>query len=190
MRACLVYALMSSADNEIRYVGQTISGLARRRSEHINRAKRVHRPTHRDAWIRKVLREGHELVAVCLCDHAVRDRDEMQWIAFLRFSGFRLVNATGGGDGMTDASPELREKLSGSVAGLWADPEYRERQSLAHKGKPWSPARRAACDAVSAELRSDRARRGRAVLTPERRTAISSAAALAGRDKRRAARAG
>lgn len=185
-RTVVVYALYANSDRRIRYVGQTTMGVENRARKHVARALNgSKKPTHREAWIRKVVRDGDTIGCAVLQDNAVWNSDEISWIRKLTDSGADLVNATTGGEGCMDAPQELRSRIGISVAGLWEDPAYKLRQSEAHKGKPWSAERRAACEAVSAEVRSDRARRGRMKMSPGRRSELAAAAARAGIAKRR-----
>lgn len=184
---CTVYGLASSEDGVVRYIGQTSGPLKRRVLRHISFAHRQRRRlTHRDRWLLKIERDGFEVVASVIQDDAMWNVSEMEWIARYADSGARLVNSTAGGEGINDPSPELRKRISESVKRLWQDPEYRARVG-ARKGTHWSAARREACDAVSHETRSDRARRGRAKLSPEQRSSIAAAAAAIGANTRRLA---
>ena len=185
IRTCTVYGLASSEDGQIRYIGQTTGPLRRRLLRHISHAKRPSSKTYRDCWIRKVLRAA-DLIAVVLLDSAVWNDTERRLIAEYRRNGARLVNATEGGEGCLDCPPELRAKISKTVTERWKDPAFRAVYSNAKAGKPWSAERRDACDAVSAKVRSDRARKGRLSLSPSKRAEASSVAAKALWEKKRA----
>lgn len=185
-RTCTVYALYASNDPSIRYVGQTTMGVHRRVGHHVARAlRKTAKPTHREAWIRKVVRDGHTVEYKVLQECAAWNVDEIRWIKWYTDQGADLVNATAGGEGMIDAPKELRDRISKKVSALWADPAYRAHQSR-NMRKPWSAERRAACDAVSPEVRSDRAKRGRMRMSPAERSRIASAAASEGIAQRRA----
>lgn len=185
-RTCTIYALYASNDPSVRYVGQTTMSVHRRVGHHVSRAiSQSSKPTHREAWIRKVVRDGYTVEYKVLQEGAAWNVDEIRWIKWFTDQGADLVNATAGGEGMIDAPIELRARISDRVRALWADPAYRKSQSRRMR-KPWSADRRAACDAASPEVRSDRARRGRARLSPVLRSRLASNAATKGIAKKRA----
>lgn len=168
----------------IRYVGQTTIGVDRRLREHIKRAKSAVKPVHRDNWIMSVIRSGGAINVVVLQENAVWNESEREWIERLRQSS-KLVNATAGGEGMLGAPAELRERISRAVKSLWLSEDYRSKAAGSRKGAPWSEAQKKARSSVPAFVRSDRARRGRLKVPGERRSEISSLAALAGWAARR-----
>jgi hypothetical protein len=141
-RQCSVYALVSSGDGRIRYVGQTVQSLGARLSNHIGRANRgAGGPLH--CWIRKVRSEGHQVQIVLLQESAVWNQSEVEWIGKIRFSGRRLLNQTDGGmqrRGFT-LPVHARERLSEVVRARWADPAYREKIRDGHAAY-WTPERR------------------------------------------------
>lgn len=186
-RTCTVYALASSKDGIVRYVGQTTGAVSKRLRKHVYHAVKNGRSTHRDCWMRKVVSGGFKVIATVLQDEAVWDVTEMWWIDELSRRGAKLVNSTAGGEGTINPTDELRAKIAGTVLDLWGNADYKARQSAAHKGTPWSDARRASCDSVSSETRSDRAKRGRMGLSPCVRSSIASVAAIAGARSRREA---
>lgn len=187
-RTCTVYGLYSSADERIRYVGQTTGDVATRVRKHVAKAlRKTTKPTHREAWIRKVVASGAKVKWVVLQQTAIWNKDEILWIRKLRRRGADLVNATRGGEGMLDAPQELRDRIAERLRALWADPAYRQRMQEAHKGVAWSEARKLA--QAAPEERSERARRGRMALSAERRSEIASLAAQAGKAKRAAKKA-
>lgn len=185
-RICVVYGLFAKSDEIIRYVGQTVVGANARLRGHLKRARISKTPVHRDYWIRSVIAAGDEVGIVVLQDPAERDTSEREWISLLKSQGADLVNLTAGGDGMLDAPPELRKRISDSVKKLWESAEYRAKAAGSRKGVPWSAAQFEARMSVSSETRSDRARRGRQKVSPERRSEISALAAKAGREKHKA----
>lgn len=189
-RTCTVYGLFSSGGGCVRYVGQTTGDVATRARKHIERAiRKCTKPTHREAWIRKVVADGFRVKWVVLQNGAAWNTDEIRWIRKLRREGVRLVNGTRGGEGMLDAPAALRQRIGDRLKELWADPEYRERMKAAHAGAGWSDARRAAYKAGEAQRRSDSGKVARSKIPPERRSEIASIAARAGKALRASKRA-
>ena len=185
-RTCTVYALSSSEDGEVRYVGQTKETVRRRLLQHISKAKRSGGGTHREYWILSVLEKGFEIQCTVLQSNAIKNVDEMRWIAEMRSRGAKLVNATAGGEGLREPTADLRKRISGIVSALWENEEYRARMKAVHTGLPWSADRIAACQATAPEVLSERARKGRLAMPPELRSAISRKAAKHGWSLKRA----
>lgn len=142
---CTVYALASSEDGIVRYIGQTKKLLADRLRDHINESTSKKKSLKLN-WIRQQLRAGNRIViSEVKCD-AAWNSDEIEAIKEFRERGFPLLNMTSGGDGVIGLSEESRRQigLSGigrvpterhrKVAGdlmraRWADPEWREKFS-------------------------------------------------------------
>jgi len=115
MRTYLYYLTDPRAD-EARYVGWTIIP-ARREREHAQPAARDQ--SHRARWVRALAREGctpRLVVKAVLRDPTEAKAAEVRAIAALRARGYRLVNGTAGGDGLSPESwtAELRERLARS----------------------------------------------------------------------------
>lgn len=181
-RTCTVYGLSSSLGGGIRYVGQTTTNVSTRVRKHVARAlQKTGKPTHREAWIKKVIADGGSIRWVVLQAEATWNKDEIRWIRRLRRSGAELVNATRGGEGMLDAPAELRSRIADRVRELWANPEYRDRMKAAHAGKGWSDARRTAySQSGEADRRAASQREAKEKLGAERRSQIASIAGKAG----------
>lgn len=160
METCRVYALSSSEDGEIRYIGQTKLTISRRVSGHISNSLRE--KTHKARWIQSVITAGHTIESTILVEDAEWCVDEMRLIQVHRVNGTRLTNATDGGEGMINPSAETREKISvsllgnshalghrhsqetrlsiaGSHTGMKRSTEQRAKMSVAQKGKTVSP---------------------------------------------------
>lgn len=141
---CTVYGLRSSADRQIRYVGQTVRRPEARLSNHISRASCGARG-HRHAWIRQVLRDGFAVEIVTLQSDARWNIDEPRWIERLRSEGCDLVNVAPGGDsgalGMK-RSEDQKATLRTLAQKLWQSEEYRAKVAAGHQ-RHWTPERRA-----------------------------------------------
>ena len=137
MRMCSVYALASSSDGLIRYVGQTVDLLENRRKTHIRHARK-YANRHLSCWIRKVIADGHEVCITLLEPHAPWNTSEIAWIAKLRGQGCDLVNATAGGEGALGVawSEDRKRQMSEKIAGRKKSPEHCAALSRARTGKP------------------------------------------------------
>jgi hypothetical protein len=95
-----VYGLSHPITDELRYVGLTAGGLAKRLSYgHCSPSKRNQSPSAK--WCRKLKSEGLspkiELIENCP-DFKSMQATEIFYIAYFRSLGFRLLNVTDGGD--------------------------------------------------------------------------------------------
>lgn len=97
-REVTVYALSSSCDGEVRYIGQTTQPLNSRLRAHVSRARRV-QDRYLGNWINRQLTDGSTIQIAVLVANAIWDVDECRLIAEYRTNGSRLVNATTGGQG-------------------------------------------------------------------------------------------
>jgi hypothetical protein len=146
-----IYALASSQDHVIRYIGQT-SDLAARLTAHF-REMRLYPNRHISRWKNKVIRDGFEIVCLVLKENAIWSDDEIALIAQYRSQGFALVNGTDGGDGVRglklsaehkakliqsaktrDITPETRARLSQARRDMWASKTPEERAEITEKG--------------------------------------------------------
>jgi group I intron endonuclease len=129
---CNIYYLTD--DSEIpRYVGKTKGDIRKRLTTHLSTSRML--KTYKDKWINKVGRNKVKiiLIEVCLYEHS--NEREIFWISkFLEF-GYKLTNATGGGDGGVGKkhSEETKKKISETKKTNMTD-EYREKLSKCHMG--------------------------------------------------------
>lgn len=154
-----LYSLTDSREpTRVRYIGFTRHGKDRL-AGHLGAALQVtFRKSHKNYWIRKVVREGGSIVFRPLC--IVATADEAKVIEILAIRNYRshghdLLNHTEGGDGRAAPhSEETRAKMSASaLARIDRDPdhlanirarkgpitdEYREKMSAVMTGKPKS----------------------------------------------------
>lgn len=141
---CSVYALFSTRDGEIRYIGQTTKDLKHRMSRHRDRAGRGS-PIHLYCWMRKEVADGFSVEHFVLSDMAEWHETEKEMIHQYRSVGARLLNVTSGGEG---------------VIGYRHSEETRAKMSLTHVGKPYelTERRKAALAMASKRLNSPSAR--------------------------------
>lgn len=156
-KTVVVYALYSSKDGEIRYIGQTTQALSKRLDSHIHPAKHaLRRWVHK--WVNKNRRDGHEIRIVPLRSNAVWNETEQELIAQYRKLGAALVNHTDGGGGVLGRkkSDEERLKISASHKARTKSPEHLQKLhafNASRRGKPLSPEHR---KAVSSALKGRR----------------------------------
>lgn len=180
-----IYALVDPHTDEIKYIGKS-NDPERRLRDHL---RCEWRNVYKDRWVLKLKRQGEVPVLHVLeeCPGTEwRDR-ERYWIAALLEAGCLLSNRTAGGDGLEgyNHSPETRAKMSESTKKSWANPETRERQTVAIRAALADPAVRAKISAWRKTLFSDpeRARQALAPALAAKKTSESRARASAARKK-------
>ena len=95
----MIYALVDPTTKNVRYIGKSCKGLHRPK-EHLfpyqNKVK-----THKNCWIRGLLRKGvkPEIVIIEECDRESLDEREIFWISHYNKLGHDLTNMTKGGTG-------------------------------------------------------------------------------------------
>lgn len=126
-KSCTVYALASSEDGAVRYIGQTTGTPERRLVGHLSSARRGSRlPVH--LWIAKVVANGYEVALTTLAENAAWHTTEMTIIAEYRANGARLLNLTDGGEGTIGCRSNLGKKRPDLAA-----------RNRANTGKPGRP---------------------------------------------------
>lgn len=122
MHRLIVYALCDPETLEIRYIGKSVSGL-RRPKAHTS-PHSLKSPTHKNRWIKSLLRQGLYPLIVVLEDvrsQVCLGQAEIRHIRCARLLGVRLTNATDGGDG--------------ALGRKWSASQH-ERMMRALKGRP------------------------------------------------------
>lgn len=131
----IVYALTDPRTGEVRYIGMSTSGLRRPR-RHSMPSQLSRYPGHRANWIAELKRQGLAFGVAVLCALPSPEHlpaAEIFWIAEGRRLGWRLTNATDGGEGSPGYVPSASARALLSAAG---------------KGRPHSPEHRAAISAA------------------------------------------
>lgn len=134
-----IYALSDPrTPYDYRYVGRTTWEVSDRVTAHIQGAlsrlpdgRWRNAVTHKIAWIRALARDGYRPYVTVLTEvpREVRIFAEQQWIVALREAGYRLTNATDGGEGPDRYKPadETRRKQSAANKRRYAEnPAERE----------------------------------------------------------------
>lgn len=108
-----IYTLSNPLTNEIRYIGQTQNTLKSRLQCHLNRKDK----TYRTNWIQSLLKDNiiPEIKLICeTTDYKTCLELEIFYIKKYKDEGYRLVNATDGGDGCIGYkhTEETKKKLS------------------------------------------------------------------------------
>lgn len=120
------------APEHIRYIGFSKNPSDRLRRGHIQDALRKPEATHKATWLRSLLDAGLEPTLTVLPE-AYDERTavcaaEIAAIAAAKADGHDLTNGTPGGDGLLEASAEVRAKMSKAIrAAHMRDPELRYR---------------------------------------------------------------
>lgn len=128
-----IYAL-TDENNNIRYIGCTSCSLEKRFKEHL----RCKDNTYKTKWIKSLLKNNKNPNIILI--EEVNDVDmferEIYWINF--YSNLKLVNLTGGGEGVIgfQFSDIQRDKISKNTRKAMNNPEVRKKISDSKKGKP------------------------------------------------------
>jgi len=99
-----IYALIHPNTNEVRYIGKTEIGVVNRMRGHM----KDRTASYRGKWIRHLKSLGLKPVCVVIEDDLsskIVNDAEIFWIAYFKFLGARLINATAGGEGCTGYNP-------------------------------------------------------------------------------------
>jgi len=130
-RGVVVYGLFTSADEQVRYVGQTVSPLQTRLRHHLGLARRG-KISALFSWIRKHERIGETIEIKPLVRDAVQHETEIQVIAFFKDAGANLVNSTIGGEGIVGLprTPEHQKKIADAQRGQKRGPLTEEHKKL------------------------------------------------------------
>ncbi|MHA6759206.1 hypothetical protein [Streptacidiphilus sp. PAMC 29251] len=124
-RTATIYALSDPrTPHDYRYVGRSVALTIRLNAHVTNALSRMpngdwrYRVTHKIAWIRALAREGYHPHVTVLAEVPRKDRivAECQWIHALREAGFRLTNATSGGEGPEQYNPTVQTRARQSAA--------------------------------------------------------------------------
>jgi hypothetical protein len=133
--------------NEIRYVGKTTQSLRRRFLRHMATSD-LKGPTHKNNWVKSLLKQGLapilDVLEECV-DVTSMNEAERFWIAYLRYVGARLTNATDGGDGLAAGSKRpaaVVEKIRRALKGRPKSEEHKRKISETKRGVPVSKATR------------------------------------------------
>ena len=116
MRPWVIYALSDPRDGRTRYIGITFRA-RQRMNEHLSKARKGGR-THRDCWIRSLLRAGVAPVWNVMetgIGPGWPDAERLV-IAMCKAAGDELVNHTAGGDGTPGTVPSAETRLKWSQA--------------------------------------------------------------------------
>lgn len=132
-----IYALKDPFTDEIRYIGKSIRPRERLTNECNERVN-----THRSRWIQSVLAKGKrpiQIIIETLPHDAHWQSCEQMWIAYGRAIGWRLVNGTIGGDGVSGLSEESKAKMRATWTGRKHKPESLIKIGAASKRRKHTP---------------------------------------------------
>lgn len=136
----VIYVLIDPRTEAIRYIGAT-SEPDRRLLGHIQESKRS--DTYKSRWIRTLTKLGLA-PAMEIVEEVVGDdwgERERWWIAHGKSEGWRLTNATDGGDGVPGYvyTDEVRKRMFDRLRGRPVSEETRRKIGAANKGRARSP---------------------------------------------------
>ncbi len=108
----IVYGLVDPRTLLVRYVGKSAVGFRRPKSH--RRPSTLGTHTHKNHWVKSLFTLGLDFTIVVLEEVALKDAldtAEIWWIAYGRACGWPLTNATDGGEGVSNPSPEARARM-------------------------------------------------------------------------------
>lgn len=131
-----VYALIDPRDEQVRYVGKSVS-VATRIAAHL----RDRGSTRKARWIQQLLREG-ALPQVTILETGSGDWQiaETKWISHYRALGCDLTNLTSGGEGLHNPTAVTRELIRQAQRTIWGDPQLRAQREALYASEKWRAA--------------------------------------------------
>ncbi len=135
--------ILSDQFGEVRYIGKTNFALEKRLEEHLSKSC-LSFNTHKNNWIKSLLNKNIKpnIQSIAFAHNEEElNAMEIYWIKFFKEQGYRLVNGTNGGDGVSGHkhSKETLRRLSDSHKGIKNTPEQRAKISMALKGRKKPP---------------------------------------------------
>lgn len=133
-----IYGLVDPRDGLVKYIGYTGKPIRKRLRTHI-RTSITYNKTHKQKWIRKLIKLGLEPTIKTL--KVVKQGDCKEWekryIKGYKDFGFKLVNGTEGGDGITMTKEIVAKIVKKRRAGdnYQVTAETRNKMSLAKLGR-------------------------------------------------------
>lgn len=140
--------VLTDSQGEIRYVGQTTKTLSKRLQQHLKPSE-LAKLTHKSKWIKSLLvkNDQPEIFLLQTAFNKVElDAMERYYIKFFRDEGYRLTNATDGGEGTLGckASRKTKAKMSVAHKGKILSAEHKAKIAAVNTGK-LSEERRSTC---------------------------------------------
>ncbi|MGW6424690.1 GIY-YIG nuclease family protein [Nocardia sp. NPDC055053] len=118
--AWFIYALMDPRDGCIRYIGKSVN-VEQRVKAHLRETG----STKKIRWIQSLKRASLTPEIILLAEgFGDWESAEIEWIAYFRNLGHDLTNATRGGEGLHDPSPETRAKIGAAQRALRSNPDH------------------------------------------------------------------
>jgi len=104
-----IYSLIDPINNNIRYIGKTITPLNERLKVHINQSKKAIKPTHKEAWIKSLILKGERPIIKLIEEVEIEKwvEREIYWIKHYP----KLTNISIGGDGGNLGGKHTNENL-------------------------------------------------------------------------------
>lgn len=132
-----IYGLSDPRDGMLRYVGKTSGSVRRRLQCHVNDVRRGRTYIPRHKWLKELLDAAvcPEIFVIEEVNADSWQEAEQFWISYFKFLGCRLLNATSGGDGLSEYkhTDETKIKQSKSALARYAKTGEREKTGIAVK---------------------------------------------------------
>ncbi|MCW2228111.1 hypothetical protein [Bradyrhizobium elkanii] len=135
MSDIIIYGLLDPVSQQLRYIGKTSGTTRRRRQAHISDVRRGRTYIPRHKWIAGLLSCGREpeIFEIERVPKSEWAEAEQFWIAYFRFVGCNLLNATDGGDGLCSYQhrSDTRAKQSAAAKARYQRAGEREKTGAA-----------------------------------------------------------
>lgn len=120
-----IYALIDPRTYKIRYVGKA----NKPNNRHNEHSSRFYEDNYRSRWLHQLYNLSLKALLYVIeeCNDSVWQERERFWIKYYRELGCSLVNATDGGEGLTNASEETKRKLSRARKGTKRSEEAKKK---------------------------------------------------------------
>lgn len=116
-----IYCLSASNNPEnVKYVGRTKLDLEKRLYFHLKSIK--YEKTYKSNWIKNVIKEKNNIIIkelVSNLNESESKEKEIELINFFKLNGYKLVNGTLGGDGLSNPTKETIEKIKKGCKKAW-----------------------------------------------------------------------
>lgn len=128
-----IYALIDPRTYKIRYIGKA----NKPNNRHNEHSSRFHENNHRTHWLVQLQNLGFRALLYVIeeCNEFSWQERERYWIKYYRELGCDLVNATDGGEGLTNASQETKDKIRKAKIGTTKSEETKLKMSRSQKGR-------------------------------------------------------
>ena len=116
-RITYIYALTGSDHIDVKYIGKSNDPKGRLK-QHIYNAKKAKIPTYKQKWIRKLLKNGHDIECIVLevCPLSNFVECETKWIKYFKEHNHKITNSDDTGQGNIGRKKEIIDRASMKIS--------------------------------------------------------------------------